>query len=203
MSKNINVNDFYFRNDLVELTEAMQYAFGDQDANKNDNSQEKLYWMINTNTVRSIKDIKEKHAKELAGSPILLGLLDLYLESAHAEGFTDFKEIYDAYQNLQKDCAYEDHKQAYFDAGCVLTIDQNFDTNHVRLKYPIWLYSAYKQHGGTSCDTRGGYLFPVQVLTNEELMELNELNPEIIKSSPRVQLYFEGLKSKESQPNGN
>lgn len=207
--KNINVSDFSFEGELLSLAEAMQYAFRDEVAESEYAKQNKRYWIgqVLSRTKESvyaeIKNAKNEHAKELENSPLLLALMDMYIAVAETEDTNKLKDIYTAYQNLQKDCKFEDNKQAYFDAGCVLSTGFE-DEKGIYVMYPIHLYGAYNQHGGGSDDHRGGYLYPLHKLNVEEVKELYETKPELFERSASLEsTCLEIIKSQPTGPSGN
>lgn len=202
----IHIDDLSFRRDLFQLAEAMQYAFNSEPKSDYD-KQNKRYWVgqvlssSKPDVAKEINAIKTKYADELAKSPLLLGLLDMYVAASETDDREKFKDIYLAYQNLQKDVPFETNKQAYVEAGCGVTAGLfGEDEDKLFVMYPIHLFSSYSEKGGRSDDHRGGYLYPVHQLTLEEAQELYEINPNMF-TSPKTRNAFNGMKnSTASQP---
>lgn len=201
----ININDLSYKKELLKLAEAMQYAFYGE-ATSEYEIQNKRYWLgqvyecSKLEVVAQINKTKEEHAEALANSPVLRGLLDMYVAATNASNPQELEAVYQAYQTLQKDCDFENHKDAYVDAGCVLTTGYLSERDdEVFFTYPIHLFGAYQEKEGSSDDHRGYLLFPVQKLSAEELKELHDSNPELFAdSSPAVRAAYDALTG--SQP---
>ncbi len=204
----IHIDDLSFRRDLFQLAEAMQYAFNKEPKSDYD-KQNKKYWYgqiisySKSDVAREINAIKTKYADDLAKSPLLLGLLDMYVAASETEDKEKLKEIYLAYQNLQKDVPFETNKQAYVEAGCGVTSGL-FGENEDKLfvMYPIHLFTSYSQKGGSDDDHRGGYLYPVHQLTVEEATELHAINPNMF-SSPKTMKAFNAMKDSNAPQPGS
>lgn len=181
----ININDLKYKKDLFKLAEAMQYAFHGE-ATSEYSIQNKRYWLgqvyanSRLDVVNQIKKTKEEHAEALAESPLLNGLLDMYVAATSVSSPEELKAVYEAYQSLQKDCTFEDNKQAYVDAGCTVGLSYD-DPSKLTLKYPIFLYGAYELNGGADDDHRGGYLYPVHILSEKDIEELRGMAPELFE----------------------
>lgn len=200
----INFRDLPYRTELLKLTEAMQYAFHGE-ATSDYDIKNKRYWLgqviaqSNIDVARKIKETKASHADELSSSPVLLALLDLYVAACETSDTERLKNLYLAYQNLQRDCNFENNKKAYIDAGCMLM--QDFDNkNEINLSYPMHLYAAYEANGGRDDDHRGGYFFPVHKLNVNELDELYKTNPEIFKD-PKINEVYQNMKANQKGSN--
>ena len=193
MTNRITVNDLPYKTYLFKLAEAMQYAFHGE-AKSDYEIQNKRYWLgevyknSKLEVAKQIEETKKEHAEQLANSPLLCGLLDMYVAATKANSLDAHKAVYTAYQSLQKDCDFENHKDAYADAGCILTTGYFSERDdEVFLTYPIHLYGAYTQHEGGSDDHRGYYLFPVHKLSSKELQELHETSPRLFEEgTPQV-----------------
>lgn len=193
----LNLNDLPYKKEIYKLAEAMQYAYGSEPRSDYD-IQNKRYWLgevyknSKLEVAKQIKETQKEHAEELASSPLLRGLLDMYVAATEADSPEALKAVYTAYQALQKDVSFEDNKEAYVDAGCILTTGYLSERDdEVFLTYPIYLYGAYTQYGGESDDHRAGYLFPVHKLSPEELKELHDKCPEVFAdSSPKVRKVY-------------
>ena len=197
MKKRITVNDLPYRAELLELSVAMQYAFHGEPQSDYE-VQNKRYWLgevykhSKLEVVKEIEKTKKEYAEQLANSPLLCGILDMYVAATKANSPEELKAVYTAYQNLQKDVPFETNKDAYVDAGCILTTGYLSERDdEVFFTYPSHLYSAYEVKGGGSDDHRGYCLFPVHKLTAEELQELHDTNPVLFeKSSPKVKKVY-------------
>ena len=208
MTKRISVNDLPYRADLLKLAEAMQYAFHGE-AKSDYAIQNKRYWLgevyknSKLDVAKQIEETQKEYEEQLANSPLLRGFLDMYVAATKANSPEELQAVYTAYQNLQKDVAFETNKDAYVDAGCILTTGYLSERDdEIFFTYPIHLYSSYTVKGGGSDDHRGYCLFPVHKLTAEELKELHESNPELFaESSPKVRAAYDALTG--SQPEDN
>ena len=195
--KRLNIQDLSYRVELLKLAEAMQYAFHGE-ATSDYAIQNKRYWLSEVyknsklDVVRQIEETQKEYAEQLEASPLLRGLLDMYVAATKAETPEELKAVYTAYQDLQKDISFEENKEAYVDAGCILTTGYLSEKDdEVFFTYPIHLYSSYAVKGGGSDDHRGSYLFPVQKISAEELKELHDTNPVLFEeSSPKVKKVY-------------
>lgn len=193
----LNINDLPYRREIFKLAEAMQYAYNSEPTSDYD-IQNKRYWLgevyknSKLEVAKQIKETQKEHAEELASSPLLRGLLDMYVAATEAGSPEELKAVYTAYQALQKDIPFEDNKEAYVDAGCILTTGYLSERDdEVFLTYPIFLHGAYTQYGGRDDDNRGGYLFPVHKLSPEELKDLHDKCPDLFaESSPKVRKVY-------------
>ena len=204
----ISIHDLSYQKDLLKLAEAMQYAFHGE-ATSDYGIQNKRYWLgqvyenSKLDVVKQINETKAEHAEELANSPLLRGLLDMYVAATEASTPEELKAVYEAYQKLQMDCEFESHKDAYVDAGCILTTGYLSERDdEIFFTYPIHLFGSYQVKGGGSDDHRGFCLFPLHKLGAEELKELHETNPDLFaESSPKVRAAYEALVNKQPESN--
>ena len=184
----INFYNLPYQKELIELAEAMQYAF--RKDQKNDDWFKRVLKRSKSTIAEQIKETKAAHADELASSPILLGLLDMYLDACTTKGPKKLKDIYLKYQNLQKNYPFETNNQAYFDAGCILQPGP-YDENTICVMYPIHLYAAYAANGGVDDDHRFGFLFPVHELNDDELVKLHDINSDLFSNKKVRKVYEE------------
>lgn len=190
--------DLPFYNGLFRTFEAMQYSVSDYNAineNSSDYSkQNNEYWLKRIrSTADGIKDevlkFSTKNVEEINKNPLILGLIQLCLEASEVNTRDEFKKIYEKYIKLQKEYKFEDHKKEYFDAGCCLATGYLEESNDIKVCYPLFLYGAYTEHGGKDDDYRGGYLYPVHVLSIKELKELYKMDPKLFESEKVQNLY--------------
>ncbi len=206
-NRNLNFYDLSFWQEITRLGEAMQYAFGGDATDNSDYAKEnRKYWfekvlsLTSKSVCAQIQKFKEENAEALENSPILNALLDTYLKVSETKEPEKLRDIYVAFQNLQKDYKFDEHKAEYFDAGCSLAIPFS-EGKTVIVTYPISLFGAYTEKGGSCDDHRGGFLFPVHKLTTEELKEIHELRPELFANNPKVQAAYEEAISQPGGPN--
>ena len=210
----LKFTDLPFDETIFNLTEAMQYSLSDYhkitDSSSNYQKQNHEYWfkqvitLTNGHTARQIENYKREYINEFEKNPLLLGILDLYLNVYNATSKNDCKMAYEAYQNLQNQYPFENNMQNYFDMGCRLSTGLAEKVEQIKVSYPLFLYNAYTKHGGKDDDHRGGYLYPTHKLTDEQILELHETNPELFKSE-KVKTIYEKLQAtiNASQPSSN
>lgn len=201
--------DFYYYNlpfwkDLTSLGEAMQYAFHGE-ATSDYQIKNKKFWVkeiierVKPEVCEQIKAFKTENAEFLAESPVLNALLDTYLAMADTKDPEKLKTIYTAFINIQKDLPFEENKAAYVDAGC--SFSSGFGGGKaVSVLFPISLYGGYDPQGQRDDDHRGGYLWPSHVLSNEDIKELAEARPALLKELKNFKEAYEKVST--SQPNG-
>ncbi len=201
--------DFYyydlpFWRDLTGLGEAMQYAFHGEVVSERD-KERKQYWVnkvietASAKVAEQIKSFKQENAELLAESPVLAGLLDTFVAMSETKDPEQLKTIYVAFQNLQKDLPFAENKAVYFDAGCSTT--SGFGAGDgLSVLFPISLYGGYDPQGQRDDDHRGGYLWPVHTLSDEEIKELAEARPALLNNLKNFKAAHD--KIVESGPNG-
>ena len=91
---NIKFTDLPFYTSIFNLTEAMQYSLSDNrkitNSSSNYQKQNHEYWfkqvitLTNGHTVKQIENYKKEYKKEFEKNPLLLGILDLYLNVYNA-----------------------------------------------------------------------------------------------------------------------
>lgn len=184
----IHIDNLSYRKDLFALSEAMLYAFN-REPKSDDDEQTKRYWVgqILSNSkldvCKQIEETKQNYEKELKNSPLLQGLLDLYISATNTYDLNKLNEIYLSYQQLQKSLSFEENKKSYIEAGCGLTTGLfGKDEDKIFLYYPVHLYSSYIENGGNTDQHRGGYFFPAHELSIEELKEIEKIHPALFES---------------------
>ena len=200
---NINSLKLKDREQIFKIFEAMQYAFGREPKTEYE-KQNQLRWIgeilksIDLRFVNKIKTIKSNHQKEFQQSPIYSGLLDAYVKAGEAVDIDTYKQIYQDFQALQKQYKFDDNKQAYFDAGCALS-PRFSEPNKLYVIYPIFLFTAYQEKGGKNDDHRGGYFFPCQELSIQEIKEIHQSNPELFKYDYVKEAYDKMIKKRNNR----
>ncbi len=184
--------DFFqlkFKDNLFIVIEALQYYVIDSNVQNCENTdtytnKRKFYHLcrikrnINYDVVNEIKEFKKQYSEELEQNPLFDGLLDLYIELAKNKNEKDFNEIYKKYQELQQKYPFEKNIKNYIEMGCRLCMFPD-NKKDVFLLYPLTLFTAYVENGGKDSDHRGGYLYPIQKLTIEQIKEIYKISPEI------------------------
>lgn len=205
--KKIKFFDLPFWQNIMRLSEAMQYSLSDYNAltEKSSDYQKSnhYYWIAqiascaDKQTCEQITKFKEENLEALNSNPILLGLLEVFEKASKANSEEEYKEIYDAFQEVQKAYPFDSNAENYFDAGCQLTkpyLDDKSDK--ILVSYPITLYTAYTAHGGRDDDHRGGHLFPVHELDVEKLTELYNSHPELFEGKVE-EIYLKIIKNRD------
>lgn len=205
--KNFYYYDLPFWQDLTSMGEALQYSCNIEPKTPREIEQ-KQFWRgelvsrINPDVCKQIKAFKKSNAKFLAESPILAAVLDTYLAVAETQDPNKLKDIYVALQNIQKDLPFETNKTAYVDAGCSFT--KGFGAgDSLSVLFPITLYGGYDPEKVRDDDHRGGYLYPVHVLNNEDIKELYEQRPILAKKLVGFAAAYDKVTSQPNGPTGN
>ena len=197
--------DLPFWQDLTRLGEAMQYAFNREPKSDYDKKNHE-YWVKEvmakaTESVRKqIEEFKQQNAELLAESPILAGLLDTYIAASQTKDPAKLKEIYQAFQDMQKDLPFEENKETYVDAGCSFTSGFAKE-GETSVLFPISLYSGYDPSRQRDDDHRGGYLFPAHSLSEEEIVKLAETRPVLLERSKTFKAAYEAAAAKQGPAN--
>ena len=116
---------------IFRLTEAMQYSLSDYNktyAQRNEYEKEKYNYWINevdkyatAELAQEAERIKETYAESIESNPLLSGIIDLAIKAGSASSFEEYKEIYEEYQQIQRENPIENNWQDYVDMGCILT----------------------------------------------------------------------------------
>ena len=185
-----------FYNDLFYLAEAMQYSLSDYhkltEKSSDYQRQNHNYWInqinqkLNKSAYNQMVAFKAEHNAELNENPLLVGLIDMYIKAFEAKDEQEYKQVYEEYQDVQRNHPVEQNLDDYIAMGCALSVGYFDDTGKLKLSYPLPLYTAYTMHGGKDDDYRGGRLFPLHELTDEQVLELHEKHPELFEGKKHL-----------------
>ena len=204
-NQSLNLYELPFWKDLFYLGEAMQYAFHGR-SNSEYAVNNRAGWtktalsLPKQQVCEQIQSFKSENAERLAKSPILLGMMDTYLAAAETKDPEQLRNIYTAFQNMQRDYKFDKHKAEYIEAGCVLSTGY-LEEKGLHVSYPIFLYGAYAEKGGSDDDHRGGYLYPVHKLTDKEIREIHDIRPQLFERSESVRRAYEAMENQPGGPN--
>ena len=200
--KRISIYDLPFKDDLMYFAEAMVYAFSRTPITIKGLRDQKS-WIdeiralisFKVKVVAQIMEAKQQYSEQLANSPLLLGLLDMYLAAAKDLTGKNLKAAYKNYETLQQGYSFEKNMNAFIDAGVTLSFDDWENHTDLCLAYPIHLYGVYRKHGGGNNYEHRGYYLPIcscHKLDKKQLKKLCETNPDFLQY-PEVKDFYESL----------
>ena len=114
--------------------------------------------------------------QDLKSNPLLVSLMDAFIDSFWAEDEETLKNNYEALNKVQRNCYFEENMQQYLDMGC----DVKMINKSLFLRYPLYLYGAYRANGGVDDKLINGYLEPRQKLEKKQVKDLFGVKPSII-----------------------